>query len=585
MLLLGINSAFHDSSVALIADGQVLFAAEEERFSRIKHDSSFPKRALHAGLHHVSVDLSDVDGIAFGWNQPGLREAHMLGSTAVGRLPFNLNSFVTHLALLGRAFYTLDGKRTLQHEFSPSSGTPIGFIDHHEAHALSALALSGFEEAAVLVVDGHGAWQATSIYDASGDSLRRMKTFAYPNSLGSFYTAFTDWLGFEANSDEWKLMGLAAYGEPTDTLDDIIRVGVNGYKVNRQALPLSSGGKQFFEARFGKRRNPEGDFKDEDRNLAASVQKATEDAMLGLVRMTMKLTGRRQLCLAGGVAMNSKANGRILASGLVEEMFVQPAATDDGTAIGAAFGMERKMRGRWSRGAMDNAYFGPEYSNEDIRRTLEDARIASVEVQDIERVTARLIAEGCIVGWFQGRMEFGPRALGARSILGDPRYSATRDRVNASVKFREEWRPFAPSCLAERSGEYFEPEAESPFMILTFTVRSDKRDVIPAVTHVDNSARVQTVRKTANPRYWSLIHEFDRITGVPVLLNTSFNLRGEPIVCRPQDALRTFFTSGLDFLAIGNFVVAKDDVRHLLDGAVSDVEQKAGEGTESVGRA
>jgi carbamoyltransferase len=569
MLTLGINSAWHDSAVALVGDGRVLFAAEEERFSRIKHDSSFPRLAIRAALEHSGTSLRDLDGIAFGWNRPGVGETFLLASMLSGRIPpFNLRAFGHHAGQLARALYTLDGKRELEREFAPGS-IPMQFVDHHEAHALSAYALSGFDDAAVLVIDGHGAWQATTIYDAKGDHLRRMKVFAYPNSLGSFYTAFTDLLGFESNSDEWKLMGLAAYGNPTYPLDEIITVTSDGYKVNPRALRVSPRGQEFLQQRFGPRRDPEQGFTEDDRNLAASVQAVTEEAILTLVRTAVRMTGRRNLCLAGGVAMNSKANGRIIASGLIDDLFVQPAATDDGTAIGAALALQQRLGGHFPRGLMTEAYLGPEYSNDAIRRALEDARIRFIELANVERVAARLLADGFVVGWFQGRMEFGPRALGNRSILGDPRDVLTRDRVNASVKFREEWRPFAPSCLAEKAAEYFEPDAESPFMILTFAVRGEKRSVIPAVTHIDQSARVQTVQKDANPRYWQLISEFGRLTGVPVVLNTSFNLKGEPIVCRPQDAIRTFFTSGLDFLAIGDFIVAKDDVQGDLEKAVA----------------
>jgi carbamoyltransferase len=569
MLTLGINSAWHDSAVALVHDGEVLFAAEEERFSRVKHDSSFPRLALQAALDHEGVSLRELDGIAFGWNRPGLGEAYLLGSMLSGRIPpFRLRAFGGHVGLFARALYTLDGKRELDSDFDLDR-VPVQFVDHHEAHAVSAYALSGFEESAVLVVDGHGAWQSTTIYDAQGDRLRRLKVFAYPNSLGSFYTAFTHLLGFESNSDEWKLMGLAAYGTPTYRLDEIITVTPNGYRVNPRALRVSPGGTQFLERRFGPRRDPEQGFTDDDRDLAASVQEVTEEAVLALVRVAVRLTGHRNLCLAGGVAMNSKANGKIIASGLVDRLFVQPAATDDGTAIGAALALQQRLRGRLPRGVMRHAYLGPAYSTDEIRRALEDARIPFVELPDLERVTARLLADGFVVGWFQGRMEFGPRALGSRSILGDPRDVQTRDRVNASVKFREEWRPFAPSCLAEDAAEYFEPDAESPFMILTFDVRAPKRSLIPAVTHVDRSARVQTVRRDVNARYWRLLKEFKELTGVPVVLNTSFNLKGEPIVCRPQDAIRTFFTSGLDFLAIGDFIVAKDDVRDVLEQATA----------------
>ena len=362
-------------------------------------------------------------------------------------------------------------------------------------------------------------------------------------------------------------MGLAAYGSPTVDLSEIVRVDSTGYRVDRR-FAWTEGGQALLEARFGPRRDPELGFTQADKDLAASVQHAIEEAVLALVRRALERTGRRRLCLAGGVAMNAKANGRILASGLVEDLFVQPAATDDGTAIGAAIAVHRRAGG-WRRPArMEHAYLGPAYSSEEIARVLADARLTHSVVEDVERATAALLAEGFVVGWFQGRMEFGPRALGNRSILADPRAAANRDRVNASVKFREEWRPFAPACLAERAHEYFEPGVDSPFMIVTSWCGRRSASVIPAVTHADGSARLQTVRREMNPRFWRLISEFDALTGVPVLLNTSFNLRGEPIVCAPRDALRTFFTSGLDFLVMEDHVLAKDDVRPRLEAAL-----------------
>jgi carbamoyltransferase len=574
MLTLGINS-WHDSSVAIVDDGQVLFATAEERLSRVKHDSNFPQLGISAALKQAGASIDDVDEVAFGWNRPGIYESFMTANIASGRIPFEARNLIAHVARLGRARYRLDGKRDLMRLFTGKTAAAARFVDHHEAHAWSAYALSGFDDAAVLVVDGHGAWQATSFYAGNRGSLKRVRTVVYPNSLGSFYAAFTNLLGFESNSDEWKVMGLAAYADPGPDLSEIIEVTPTAYKVNTRALSVSLGGPAFLQARFGPRRNPEEGFSDFDKSLAASVQKATEQAMLSLVRQAVKLTGSKRLCLAGGVAMNSKANGVILRSGLVDDIFVQPAATDDGTALGAAIASQRRLGGWSSPTRMKHAYLGPEFSQAQIRRVLDDARVQSIETPDIARVGAELLAGGHVLGWFQGRMEFGPRALGARSILGDPRDPATRDRVNASVKFREEWRPFAPSCLRERAAEYFEPDGDSPFMILTFTVKPEKRDEIPAVTHVDGSARVQTVTRDTNPRYWELISEFDRLTGIPVVLNTSFNLKGEPIVCTPQDALRTFFTSGLDFLVLGDAIVAKDDVKHKLE-AVLDSASEAG---------
>jgi carbamoyltransferase len=377
--------------------------------------------------------------------------------------------------------------------------------------------------------------------------------------LGAFYEAYTELLGFERHNDEWKVMGLAAYGEPTYDLSDAIRPTRGGYEVNAKLLcgPWWGDMAAMYE-RYGPRRNPELRITDDDRNLAASVQQELERAVFSVVEEGIRLTGCRRLALAGGTAMNSKANGRLLASGLVKEIFVQPAATDDGTAIGAAIGAYGLMDKPIPRYRMTEAYLGPRQSDAEIPSVLDAYKLRYHRVNDVERLAAGLLADGSILGWFQGRMEFGPRALGNRSILADPRSIAMRDRVNECVKFREGWRPFAPSCLAEDAAQYFEGCHDAPFMILTFDVRPEKRAVIPAVTHADNTARVQTVTREANPRYWSLINEFKQLTGVPVVMNTSFNLKGEPIVCTPKDAIRTFYSSGLDFLILGDCVVAKD---------------------------
>jgi carbamoyltransferase len=311
-------------------------------------------------------------------------------------------------------------------------------------------------------------------------------------------------------------------------------------------------------ARYGPRRNPEINISDDDRNLAASVQHQLEEAVFEVVREGVRLTGCRRLSLAGGVAMNSKANGRLLATGIVDDIFVQPAATDDGSAIGAAIGAHGAIGAPLRRYRMTDAYLGPEYDDDEVANVVRTYKLNAFRVEHVEAEAASLLADGKILGWFQGRMEFGPRALGNRSILADPRTVEMRDRVNECVKFREGWRPFAPSCLAEVSEEYFELCRDAPFMILTFDVVPEKRAVIAAVTHADNTARAQTVTREANPRYWSLINEFGKLTGVPVVMNTSFNLKGEPIVCTPKDAVRTFYSSGLDFLVMGNFILSKD---------------------------
>jgi carbamoyltransferase len=556
--VLGINWYAHDASAALCRDGRITFAAAEERYSRVKKDNAFPQRAIHAALTSAGLRPADLDAVAFGWNAPLVTPLATLAMTLKGALPLRSEYVPRSLSGLLSEARRLNGGWQYRQRFGALPRGRAFYIDHHLAHAYSAWCLSGFEEAAVLVIDGRGARQATTLFHGQGGALRLRQEIPYPNSLGLFYEAFTDLLGFERHNDEWKVMGLAAYGEPRVNLDELLQVSRYGYRVNAGALsgrhptdiaPLV--------ARFGPRRDPE-KLTDADRDLAASVQKYTEDAILAVVRDALRRVPTRNLCLAGGVAMNSKANGKVLASGLVDRIFIQPAATDDGTALGAALAQHHALTGVMPRSEMTDAYLGSEASPAEIEQTLRVFKIPFRQFPQVTRVAARLLADGKILGWFQGRMEFGPRALGNRSILADPRDAAMKDKVNECIKFREGWRPFAPSVLAERFGDYFEPNGASPFMILTHDVRPEKRAIIPAVTHVDHTARVQTVERSVNPRYWELISEFDALTGVPVVMNTSFNLRGEPIVCEPKDAVRTFFSSGMDFLVLGDFVVAKD---------------------------
>jgi carbamoyltransferase len=559
MYVLGVNCYAHDSSAALLQDGKLVFAAAEERFSRVKKDRGFPRRAIQAALDYADIRFDDVEAVGFGWNRPGATPLHTLRSALTGRIKTSLRYTAGSLSGLLGELNRGNGLGDLDWFFGPVDRQRVFHVDHHEAHAWSTYALSGFDDALVLVMDGRGACQGTTIYWGRDGRLERLRVFPWPNSLGVLYESFTDLLGFERHNDEWKVMGLAAYGQPTMSLDACIRVTESGYRVNSTLLCGEHPGDITGLTRlFGPRRDPETHISAEDQDLAASVQKATEEAVFALVREGVRLTGSRNLCLAGGVAMNSKANGRVLASGLVDHMFVQPAATDDGTAIGAALGVYAARGQAVPHGEMRDVYLGPEFTDDAIEKTLRTYKMPIVKVPNVTSETARLLADGYIVGWFQGRMEFGPRALGSRSILADPRRADMKDRVNACVKFREGWRPFAPSCLAEAADEYFEGCRDAPFMILTFDVRPEKRAVIPAVTHADNTARVQTVSRDTNPLYWQLIREFARLTGVPVVMNTSFNLRGEPIVCTPTDAIRTFYSSGLDVLVIGNFILSKD---------------------------
>ena len=557
--VLGINSYLHDASAALMRDGELLFATTEERHSRIKKDNRFPALSIAAALEFAGIEFGDLDAVAFGWNRPGVTPLQTLRASLVGRLPRSRGYLAHSLKGIAVELGSGNGRRGLERAFGAAGNIPVAHIDHHESHAWSAYAFSGFDDALVLVADGRGAWQATTLYHGQGDQLRPIRTLAYPNSLGAFYEAFTDELGFQRHNDEWKVMGLAAYGEPTYDLDDAMKITADGYEVNVELIGGRSWGDlRAMERRYGPRRDPDNSIGSDDRNLAASAQHQLERALFAVVEDGVRRTGSRRLAFAGGVAMNSKANGRLLASGLIDEIFVQPGATDDGTAIGAAVAGHRSIGLAIPRTRQTNTYLGPEFSNEEIAATIETYKLTGHRVPNVEQVAAGLLADGHVLGWFQGRMEFGPRALGNRSILADPRYAEARDRVNASVKFREGWRPFAPSCLAERAGEYFEGCTDAPFMILTFDVLPEKRAVIPAVTHADKTARVQTVTRKANPRYHRLISEFAQITGVPVLLNTSFNLKGEPIVTEPKDAIRTFYSSGLDFLVMGDYIVPKD---------------------------
>jgi carbamoyltransferase len=383
-------------------------------------------------------------------------------------------------------------------------------------------------------------------------------TIPFPDSVGYFFSEITEFLGFQRNSDEWKVMGLAPYGQPGVDLSPFIDLKTNPYRVHTDKL-IAAGSDPFAEMKklLGPVRVAESEISDRHKNVAYAAQDACEIAVVNVVRLAMQKTGSRNLCMAGGVALNSKANGKIAASGMVEDFFVQPAASDDGVALGAALAPYLDSGGKLPNRAMRHAYFGPAFDDEAIENALRTYKLRYTRLNDVAGTIAELLAGGKIIGWFQGRMEFGPRALGSRSILADPRDPEMNAKVNNAVKFREWWRPFAPSFKKEAAGEFLESATDSPFMILTAQVRPDKRTIIPSVTHVDGSARPQTVEKEINPLYWQLIDEFGRRTGVPVIMNTSFNLRGEAIVHTPTDAVRTFFSSGMDALSIGSFLVEK----------------------------
>jgi len=558
MISLGINySQMHDSSACIARDGEVLFAVAEERLSRLKHDARFPVRAIQACLDFTGIRAEQVDLLCQGWQPPRANFLHDLKDFAFSRQTFDSRKLLNSVRYFLSMSYQRGGEARFRQSF-PESKARFRFVEHHLAHAISAYAFSGFDETAVLVLDGRGAWEATSLWHGRDGKIEHAWTIPWPNSLGLFYAQFTFYLGFEPYADEWKVMGLAPYGEAGVSLREFIIPDDNPYRVStrrllgREVAPVAG-----IEERLGRRRLPESEIEALHKNVAFAVQDACEQAMLTLARAAVEQTGCRNLCLAGGVALNSKANGKILTSGLVDRLFIQPAAGDDGVCLGAALAPLLDNGGKIPVSKMRHAFLGPESPSQEIERALQTYKLRASRVSDPAKAAAELLSSGKILGWFQGRMEFGPRALGSRSILADPRDPEMTIKVNNAVKFREWWRPFAPSILAEVAGEYLESATDSPFMILTSQVKPEKRSVIPAVTHVDGSARPQTVERHVNPLYWNLIHEFGLRTGVPVVMNTSFNLRGEPIVCTPTDAIRTFFVSGLDALVMGDFLVEK----------------------------
>ena len=557
MLTLGINySQMHDSAACLVRDGELVFAVEEERLSRVKHDARFPQLAIQACLDFAKIRAEQLDEVCFGWQTAGPVFRRDLNLYASGRWPINyLNVFNST-----RHFLSMWHQESGAAPFRRIFGAPkqrFRYVDHHLAHAISAFSYSGFEEAAIVVMDGRGAWEATSIWHGRDGRLNHVLTIKWPDSLGLFYAEFTRYLGFVPNSDEWKVMGLAPYGQPGVDLRLFIEAGGDPYRVHTKTLIGNGGFSSRLVAQLGPPRAPESEIDDRCKNIAFAVQETCEDAMISAVRLAIEKTKSRNLCLAGGVALNSKANGKILASGMIDRMIDQPAASDDGVALGAALAPYLDGDGQLPMKPMRHAYLGPCFEDDAIETALRTYKIRYSELGDPALAAARLLSQGKILGWFQGRMEFGPRALGSRSILADPRDPEMNAKVNNAVKFREWWRPFAPSLKKEAAPSFLESAVDSPFMILTAQVKPEIRCVIPAVTHVDGSARPQSVERDVNPLYYRLIDEFEKLTGVPVVMNTSFNLRGEAIVHTPTDALRTFFSSGMDALVIGTYLVEK----------------------------
>lgn len=557
----------HDAGVALIKDGTLVAAAEEERFSRIKHmginaAGGLPYKSINYCLQAAGITAEQVDHVAY-FLMPNLWFTRCLGFR-IKRLFRDPAATLYYGLGLTSSFRSI--KKTISLITKEFSKAKYHEVYHHFAHAGSSFFVSPFDRAAVLTVDGLGELISTSMGYAEGTKIRLLREQFFPHSLGILYSLVTDYLGFEPNSDEYKVMGLAAYGQPSfyKEFSDIVHPTSDGmFKINFAYFNPGFRGPNYFGEKFyrtfGSARQRAEPLSDHHADIAASLQKCLEETVFHIANRLYDLTGVEQLCLAGGVALNCSMNGKLRERTPFKQIFIQPAANDPGTAIGAAYYVYHQLLGYKRNFQMVHAYYGPEYSDEQIKQALDLAKQHYVRLDEPELLgyTAKCLAEGKIVGWFQGRMEWGPRALGNRSILADPTRPNMKDLINHYVKHREEFRPFAPTVVEERAKEYFQMNDPSPFMLFACKVRDEAKEKIPAVTHVDGTARVQTVTRDTNPRFYNLHIEFEQLRGVPILLNTSFNIMGEPMVCSPRDALRCFAACGLDVLVIGNFVLEK----------------------------
>ena len=593
--ILGISAYYHDSAAALIKAGQIVAAAQEERFSRKKHDARFPTQTICYCLESAGINLRDLDYIVF-YEKPLLTFDRLL-ETYLAYAPQGISSFIQAMSVWLREKLYL--KTVLKQELAQLANCktkelpPLLFGEHHQSHAASAFFPSPFEQAAVLCLDGVGEWATTSLWLGEGNQLTPQWQIDFPHSLGLLYSTFTYYTGFRVNSGEYKLMGLAPYGEPKYVdviLDNLLDLKEDGtFRLNMKYFNYATGLTMTngqFDRLFGAPpRRAESDLTQREMDIAASVQKVTEEVVLRLAHTAYQELGTDYLCLAGGVALNCVANGRLLREGKFKDIWIQPAAGDAGGAIGAAlsawyqYGNQPRITN--GKDAMQGSYLGPNFSLTEIEKYLQDIRAVFHYYTDSELFVqvANLLDQGNVVGWFQGRMEFGPRALGDRSIIGDPRNPKMQSVMNLKIKYRESFRPFAPSVLAEKVGDYFELDRPSPYMLLVAQVKENlrltmteqetqlfgieklniPRSTLPAITHVDYSARIQTVQSETNPRYYQLLQAFEQLTGCGVLVNTSFNVRGEPIVCTPEDAYRCFMRTEMDYLVLENYILAKTE--------------------------
>jgi carbamoyltransferase len=599
MYILGVSAFYHDSAACLLREGEIVAAAQEERFTRKKHDASFPGYAIQYCLEKANITASQIDSVVF-YEKPFVKFERLL-ETYLAFAPKGFASFLRAMpvwikdklfqkSLLVRELNTRLGKDINWHE-------RLLFSEHHLSHAASAFYPSPFERAAVLTLDGVGEWTTTSLAIGEGKKLTVVKEIHFPHSLGLLYSAFTYYTGFKVNSGEYKVMGLAPYGTPKYAeiiKEKLLKIASDGsFQLDMSYFNYPTGltmtTKKFNTLFGGPPRKPEADLTQKEMDLAASVQKVTEDVVVAIAKNIASETGQKNLCLAGGVALNCVVNGILLREKIFDKIWIQPAAGDAGGALGAALSVWhlhhlRSRKVSTARDAMKGAYLGPSFSTSEIEAELNKcgAKFQKYEEADLIERVALALTNGKAVGWMQGAMEFGPRALGARSIIADPRSPKMQKQLNLKVKYRESFRPFAPSILKEHVSEWFEHDSDSPYMLFVADIKADKRlamtveedklfgtaklnvprSLVPAITHVDYSARIQTVHSDTNPRYHSLISRFYEKTGCPMVVNTSFNVRGEPIVCTPTDAFKCFMGTELDALAIGDFLLLKDEQNH-----------------------
>jgi carbamoyltransferase len=587
MYILGISAFYHDSAACLIKDGEIISAAQEERFTRKKHDHNFPFKAIDFCLSHSKIQVADLDLIAF-YDKPFLKFERLLESY-LSFAPKGIHSFIKAMPIWIKEKLWM--KEYIKNELNYEGKTI--FPEHHESHAASAFYPSPFEEAAILTMDGVGEWTTTSFGIGKDNKIELLADIKFPHSLGLLYSAFTYYTGFKVNSGEYKVMGLAPYGEPKYKdliLKELIDVKDDGsFRMNMEYFDYVAGlrmtNNKFHQLFGGPPREPETKLTQKDMDIARSLQEVTEEVVLKMAHHVYKETGEKNLTLAGGVALNCVANGKLLREGPFENIWIQPAAGDAGGALGAAligwYNYLKKPRSVVGNDMQKGSYLGPEFSNDEILDFLNKKEISFSKVNndDIPSKIAGLISEEKVIGWFQGRMEFGPRALGARSIIGDARSPKMQAQMNLKIKFREGFRPFAPSVLADKVSDYFEMNAESPYMLLVADVKKERqkqmkdeekklfgidklnilRSDLPAVTHIDYSARIQTVHENTNKLYYDLIKKFDEEHNCAVIINTSFNVRGEPIVCTPEDAYKCFMRTHIDYLIMGNYLLDKKE--------------------------